>query len=185
MIHRAAIGALVALVLAGCKNDLDRVAAIDVEKGGPDRITFNGEYHFSDSGRVTNLIRSGRIAQFGGEAPHTEFAEGVELLFFGTDGRTTSRLTAERGMILDRQQRMQVDGDVVFLNAKGERLETEQLIWAQDSDRVWTDRPVRVIRSGDIIHGNGLDAVEDFSRYTVRNITGILHLDPLKDTLVP
>jgi hypothetical protein len=47
---------------------------------------------------------------------------------------------------------------------------------------VRTENPVRIRRGEDIIHGNGLDANEDFSRYTIRNITGILYL-PADDTL--
>ena len=181
----AFIGLLVGGLLGGCKNDLDRVAAIEVEVDGPDRVTYNGEYNISDSGRVTNQIRAGRIADFDGEAPHTALSNGVELRFLDRNGELSSRLTANKGMVLPSQQRMQVDGDVVFVNRKGERLETEQLIWAQDSDRVWTDRPVRILRAQDIVHGQGLDAAEDFSRYSVRNITGILHLDRPLDTLVP
>jgi LPS export ABC transporter protein LptC len=181
---RAGLPVLLCLGLTACKNDLDRVAAIELERGGPDRITYTAEYLYSDSGRVTNRIRAGMISEFMGEHPRTEMSEGVELRFFDRNGREGSRLTAQRGTITPEDDRMQVDGDVVFVNARGERLETEQLIWSQDSDRVWTDRPVRIRRAHDIIHGQGLDAEQDFSRYTVRNITGILYLAD-GDTLAP
>lgn len=77
---------------------------------------------------------------------------------------------------------MQVFEEVVFTNVKGERLETEALTWSQDSDRVYTNKPVKVTRQGDIIFGEGLDAAQDFSRYTIRRITGTLRL-PEDDTL--
>jgi hypothetical protein len=48
---------------------------------------------------------------------------------------------------------------------------------------VHTDRPVRITRAQDILFGQGLDATEDFSRYTIRRITGSLQLD--RDTLAP
>ena len=35
-----------------------------------------------------------------------------------------------------------------------------------------TERPVRIARGADVIHGVGLEANEDFSRYTVKHITG-------------
>jgi hypothetical protein len=79
---------------------------------------------------------------------------------------------------------MEVEEDVVFVNARGEKLETEQLTWAQDSGRVFTDRPVKVTRSRDIIYGQGLDAAQDLSWYTIRRITGTLFLDR-SDTLGP
>ncbi|HEY0977156.1 MAG TPA: LPS export ABC transporter periplasmic protein LptC [Flavobacteriales bacterium] len=176
--------ALLLLGTTGCKNDLDRVAAIDVAAQGPDRTTYNAEYYFSDSGLVRNRLRAGVIDEYQADPPRIELSEGLELRFFDVQGREGSRLTARRGTILNGQRRMLVEGEVVFTNAKGERLETEQLIWAQDSARVWTDRPVRVLRDRVIIHGNGLDAAEDFSRYTVRRITGTIVVDP-RDTLAP
>ena len=51
---------------------------------------------------------------------------------------------------------MEVYEEVVFVNAKGERLETEQLTWDQDSGRVHTEKAVRIQRGPDIIHGKEL-----------------------------
>jgi LPS export ABC transporter protein LptC len=169
-------------MFVSCSNDLDKVAAIEVEASAPDRVTLNAEYLYTDSGRVRNRLRAGRIAEWATEPKRTELSEGVEVVFFDAAGRQGSTLTARRGVILPGQNRMEAYEDVVFVNAKGERLETEQLSWDQDSARVQTDRPVRIRRGEDIIHGNGLDATEDFSRYTIRNITGILAL-PADDTL--
>ena len=171
-------------VLASCKNDLDRVAAIEVPTNGPDRITTQAEYLYSDSGKVRNRVRAGTISEFSGDHPRTEMSDGVELTFFDADGRPGSQLTARRGEIQPERNSMVVEEKVVFVNTKGERLETEQLTWSKDSDRVYTDRPVKVIRAKDIIYGQGLDAAQDFSRYTIRKITGTLFIDR-SDTLAP
>lgn len=167
-----------------CKNDLDRVAAIEVPANGPDRITTGAEYLYSDSGVVRNRVRAGTISEFNGEHPRTEMTDGVELTFFDTTGNAGSQLTARRGEIQQERNRMVVEEQVVFINAKGERLETEQLTWSRDSGRVYTDRPVKVTRARDIIYGQGLDAAQDFSRYTIRKITGTLFIDR-SDTLAP
>ena len=180
-----ACAGLLALLLPSCKNDLHRVAAIMVPANAPDRVTTNAEYYYSDSGRVRNRIMAGTISEYTNEdAPHTDLTNGVELDFFDTAGILSSKLTSRRGQILPKQQRMEVEEQVVFTNAKGEKLETEQLTWDQDSDRVFTDQPVKVTRVNDIIYGQGLDASQDFSRYTIRHITGSLFLDR-SDTLAP
>jgi LPS export ABC transporter protein LptC len=172
------------LLTTACKNDLDRVRAIEVAPNGPDRITSHAEYLYSDSGVVRNRIRAGTISEYEGDQPHTELGQGVELTFFDVQGRSSGRLTARKGRILPGKNRMEVEEDVVFVNARGEKLETEQLTWAQDSGRVFTDRPVKVTRSRDIIYGQGLDAAQDLSWYTIRRITGTLFLDR-SDTLGP
>lgn len=168
----------VALALAGCKNDLDQLALIDIGATSPDRITTSAEYYYSDSGRVRNRLRAGRVEEFlADQHEHTDMSDGVELTFFDANGRPGSTLSAERGRIDPKRHRMQVEERVVFTNARGERLETEELIWSQDSDRVFTDRPVRITRAQDIIYGQGLDANEDLSHYTIRRITGTIFVN--------
>lgn len=165
------------LCLVACQNDLDKVAAIELELSAPDRITTTAEYLYSDSGRVSNRLRAGRIAEWSsGEGKRTEMSDGVELVFFDRTGAEQSKLTARRGLILPAEKRMEVYEQVVFVNDKGERLETEQLTWYQDSARVRTDKAVRVQRGADVIHGMGLDAAEDFSSYVIHHITGQLYV---------
>lgn len=174
------------LVLAGaCRNDLDQVPVVEVAAEEPDRVTTKAEYFYSDSGQVRNRLRAGRIREFmGRDRERTLVDQGLELRFFGRGGDSAAVLTAERGEILPVQHRMVVEERVVFVNERGERLETDRLIWSQDSDRVWTESPVKIIRADDIVYGQGLDANEDFSRYVIRHITGQIHVQN-RDTLVP
>ena len=176
------LASLSVVVLVSCKNDLDRVAAVEVPASAPDRVTTDAEYFYSDSGVTRNRLRAGRIEEYTtGDDPRTELTGGIELLFFDARGRQGSVLRARRGTIWPEEDRMQVNEQVVFVNVRGERLETEELIWHQDSARVHTDRPVKIIRARDILYGQGLDAAEDFSDYTIRKITGTLFVD--QDTL--
>lgn len=171
-------------VLPACKNDLDRVAALEVPADGPDRITTGAEYLFSDSGVVRNRVRAATIEEYTGDDPHTELSGGIELTFFAPDGTANGLLTARKGSILPKQNRMQVDQQVVFTNVRGEQLETEQLTWDRDSGRVHTDKPVKVTRARDIIFGQGLDASQDMGNYTVRKVTGTVFIGA-GDTLAP
>ena len=169
-------------MIVSCKNDLDKVAAVVVAGSSPDLITLDAEYLFTDSGHVRNRLRAGRISEWGTDPKRTEMTDGVEIVFFDTLGVQTSVLTSQRGLIQPTEKRMEVNGEVVFINKKGERLETEQLTWVQDSGLVRTDKAVRIQRGPDVIHGMGLDAKEDFSHYVIHRITGQLFLAP-DDTL--
>lgn len=182
---RAPFALALAVLLMACTNDLDRVAAVEVVSSGPDRVTTGAEYFHRDSGRVVNRLRAGRIEEYRTAAQRrTVMSNDVVLVFFDAHGDEGSRLTARRGLILPDERRMEVSDEVVFVNAKGERLETEHLVWYQDSARIFTDRPVRVVRGTDAIHGLGLEAAEDFSRYRIRNVTGTFHVER-GDTLAP
>ncbi len=167
-----------ACVLCACKNDLDEIPSVDVDRDAPERTTTQAEYFYSDSGHVRNRLRAGRVEEFMTEGrERTALSDGVELTFFDATGKPGSVLTARRGFIHPKTHRMEVEEKVVFTNTLGEKLETEELIWNQDSDRVFTNKPVKITRSQDIIYGQGLDANEDFSHYTIRKITGTLFVD--------
>lgn len=176
------------MIMAGmffsCTNDLDRVASIEVPEAAPDRITLNAEYQFTDSGRVRNQLKAARIEEYRTEPARTEITGGLQLTFYDSIGDPGSVLTARRGTIVPAENRMEVFEEVVFVNVQGDRLETEQLTWLQDSGKVHTDKAVRIQRGGDIIHGQGLDADQDFSKYTIHKITGELYIAE-DDTLAP
>src|SRR5690349_15560647 len=105
-LRRLAIG-LFGLALAACKNDLDRVAAIEVPTDAPDRVTTSAEYFYSDSGRVRNRLRAGTITEHMlGDAPYTDLSNGVELTFYDGAGHPGSVLTARRGHIWNKERRM-------------------------------------------------------------------------------
>lgn len=176
------IPALLAGMLLSCSNDLDQVAAVAVADDAPDRITVGSDQLYSEQGRPKYQLKAGVIKEWVREPQRTVLEEGVRLSFFDSLGVAGSVLTAQRGIVLPQERRMEAMGDVVFLNSKGERLETEQIIWYRDSARIYTDKPVRIQRGNNIIHGSGLVAAEDFSRYQVKRVTGTLQL-AMDDTL--
>ncbi|MFZ1688570.1 MAG: LPS export ABC transporter periplasmic protein LptC [Flavobacteriales bacterium] len=170
------------LSFTSCKNDLDSVASVDLHADGPDRTTTNAEYLYSDSAIVRNRLRAGTVEEYMGKPSHTELSNGVELIFYTPFGKQGSILTAQRGTVRSDERLMRVAGNVVFVNAKGETLKTEELHWVQDSSIVRTDKPVTIIRQTDTIRGEGMEAAEDFSRYTILRPTGMIAV-PAQDTL--
>ncbi|MDQ3100633.1 MAG: LPS export ABC transporter periplasmic protein LptC [Bacteroidota bacterium] len=184
MIRSGIPAILLAGMLFSCTNDLDSVAAIEVPAAAPDRITFGAEYQFTDSGRVQNRLKAARIEEYRTEPARTELLGGLELTFYDSLGDPGSILTARRGTIIPSEERMEVFEEVVFVNERGDRLETEQLTWVQDSGKVRTDKAVRIQRGGDIIHGHGLDADQDMKKYRIHKITGELFIAE-DDTLAP
>lgn len=170
------IPALLAGMLLSCTNDLDQVAAVAVADDAPDRTTVGSQQVHTEQGRPKYELSAGVIKEWVREPQRTLLEEGVRLSFFDSLGRPGSVLTARQGIVLPQERRMEAVGEVVFVNTKGERLETEQIIWYQDSARIYTDKPVRIQRGDNVIHGLGLVAAEDFSRYQVKRVTGTLQL---------
>jgi lipopolysaccharide export system protein LptC len=62
--------------------------------------------------------------------------------------------------------------NVVLVNNKNERLETEHLVWSHDSDLVYTTRPVSIETAQGLLRGRGLRSDSRFERYEILNPTG-------------
>ena len=93
-----------------------------------------------------------------------------QALVFEAEGRTSLRridltvherdrwwtVVGEEGD-LDRAKNLEIRRNVVLTSDDGLRLETTVLRWHGADRRLWTDAPVRIVRSGAVIEGNTLD----------------------------
>lgn len=117
------------------------------------------------------------------ENPRQEFPAGVKIAFLEPDLSVKSTLTSknatrfpEKGQIIAR--------DSVELNTiKGEKLETEELIWDEKTAKIFTDKFVKVTKPGEIIYGYGLEAEQDFSYWLIKVPKGRIKVDQLNNVL--
>jgi LPS export ABC transporter protein LptC len=93
-----------------------------------------------------------------------------QALVFESEGRTSLRrvdlkvyerhrswtIVGEEGE-LDRAKNLEIRQNVVLTSDDGLRLETTVLRWHAADRRIWTDAPVRIVRSGAVIEGSALD----------------------------
>jgi hypothetical protein len=50
---------------------------------------------------------------------------------------------------------------------KNEQLNTEELFWKPSQQKIFTDKFVTIRQEGDVIYGQGLEAKQDMSDYTI------------------
>ena len=62
-------------------------------------------------------------------------------------------------------------------NRKGERFNTELLYWNEDTQKVYSDKFIRIQQPDRIITGHGFDSNQQMTIYTIRNIEGIFYVD--------
>jgi LPS export ABC transporter protein LptC len=64
--------------------------------------------------------------------------------------------------------------NVVVINEKNEKLNTEHLIWNEKTKKIYSDEFVKITTPDEIIYGTGFEADQDFSRYKIMNIKGTI-----------
>ena len=56
-------------------------------------------------------------------------------------------------------------------------MNTEQLIWDIGQKRIISDAFVKITTADEIIYGDGLESNQEFTKYIIKNIKGIISVD--------
>lgn len=159
-------------------NDLEDVKAYTPAGLQAVRSTANVTYTFSDSAHVKNVLKAGQVDQYqDGDSMYSQISKGFELRFYTSTGELDGKLTARNGYIYNRNADMTAKDSVVFENKAGEKLQTEELHWNQDSATVKTNKFVTITRKNDVIMGKGLISNQNFSKYEILQPTGFIYLN--------
>jgi LPS export ABC transporter protein LptC len=93
---------------------------------------------------------------------------GVQIEFFDPDGKRNSVLTSDQGKVLHSSRDMVATGNVIVQAEDGTKLETDQLQWVQERNKIVTDSNVRITKGTSIITGKGMESNPDLSHIEIR-----------------
>jgi LPS export ABC transporter protein LptC len=182
--YKASFILFLAVPLMGCENDLEKVNLMSKQVAATEtakKITLI----YSDSAMKQVNVYAPLMLRFETPEPFLELPEGLKATFYSKDGSIKNTLTANYGKRLQQQLTMEVRNNVVVTNAKGEKLETEKLIWDERTAMLTSDVDVRVTTPDKIITGKGFEANQDFSWYKIKNVTGTFTLNTKTDAQNP
>lgn len=176
MLSRTLHFAFCFLLFSSCAPDIEKVKEIST---GGNIIIEKGEdveIHYSEQGNLRAVIIAKQLTTYQADEPYMEFTKGVRLDFFNDALDTTSKLTANYGIYYRQKEEMMVRDNVVIVNIKGERLDTEELVWKRKDQKIYSDKFVRITTADEIIYGTGFEAKQDFSEYVIKNISGTVQV---------
>lgn len=160
-----------------CENDLERVKLVTGRDRLPVEVSTGMTILYSDSGLVKVRIAAAEMHRFDSDSPYTELPKGVKVEFFGPDLTITSTLTSRYAIRKDRDQITEARTDVVVINQKGEKLNTEHLVWDEQKARIYSNEFVKITTPDKIIYGDGFEADQSFTNYKIYKIKGTINID--------
>ena len=163
--------------LSSCETDLEKVTLVTGKESAPVENSEGLTILYSDSARVKVKITAPRLVRFGTEKPYTELPAGVHVEFYDPAMRINSTLDAKYALRRDAESIMEAKNDVVVVNAKGEKLNTEHLVWNEKTAKISSDKFVKITTADKIIYGNGFEANQDFTSYKIFNIKGTITIN--------
>lgn len=135
---------------------------------------FSGStLHFYNKGYIQWKLKSEHMTKSLSDTGSIEVVP-VTLTLFDSLGDERSRVLADSGTIESSMQHYRVWGNVYVRTRDSMVVRTESLRWFKERKEVESDTFVQIeTKKGDVLRGKGLDATEDFSRFSFKSdVTG-------------
>ncbi len=166
---------LIGMGAVSCRPPDEETAHKPILYTGPIVESTNVQTLFSDSARLKFKLRAPLEQQY--EQGDMWYRKGVLLTFYDREGRIQNTLRGNVGHFDKAKNIYHVRGHVeVVSSVKHERLDTEELFFDQNKQRIYTETFVRIETATEVLTGTGLTANQDFSRYTILHPTGTFTL---------
>lgn len=167
------------LTFSFCKNDKEKIRALTPPIERPTQKSKDIIILYSDSAKLKATLKATQMITYDKNQnnPFIFFPNNIEIIFYNDIQVPTSTLTANQAVYFTKTQKAYLKYNVNFINDKKEHLITENLIWDQQTGKITSDKAVKIITPTQIINGYGIECEEDFSEYTIKNITGIIQIN--------
>ena len=177
-IVKQSILVLVTGMLFSCGNTRQEIEKITYQEDFPDETTRDAEIRFSDSAKVRVILKAPVINRYTNQVdPYTEMSEGMHVVFYTDSGTVDSDISADYAKHLPEQRVIEAKNNVVVKNAEGDILSTEQLVWDIGNERIFSDAFVKITSKDEIIYGDGLESNQEFTKYKIKHIKGIISVE--------
>jgi len=143
----------------------------------PDITINNVHVKQSEMGKLTLELIAPKMISFQKTEAYTEFPNGIRIIVYDSLMRPKSELTANYGLSWDNKHTMEARGNVVVRNLlRQEQLNTESLVYDQNTKKASTEDFVKITSPDRVIMGKGMESDDVFANWAIRNVTGTIYI---------
>ena len=136
---------------------------------GPKSELFGIDMMYTDSAR--KVVRMVTGVQLTLASEDRIYPKEIKLWFFDKKGNITSEVRGDSAHYYRQKNTYKIIGHVVIHNIeKEETLKTDEFNWLPAEKRIFTDKAVQLRTRTELVNGVGLDAAQDFSSYSLRQV---------------
>ena len=167
----------IAAAILSCQTNPQKIEALVKDLEEPVVSSEEVEWFYTKNGAATYRLTSPKVLRFGGQKEYIEFPVGLEIFSFNTQGEQEVFMKSDYAIQYLDDKIIEAKGTVLLENLKGEKLETEFLVWDEKQNQIFTEALVKITKQGQSIIGEGFESNTSFSKYTLKNSRGIINLD--------
>jgi len=162
---------LILLWLACRSQEQESVAPPNYE--GPDQEGWNSRITVTSNGRTAAILQYSHMEKYSRKY-EVKFDGGIIVDFYNTEGKHTSNLVAERGLLHDENNDVEAMGNVVVVSDSGITVRTQRLRWDNTRQKILSNDFVTITRAqGDTLYGHGFQSDQSLRNYSILKPSGI------------
>ena len=167
------------LLLSSCGGKQKAMGEAITERDSlPVMTTLGVTTLISDSGVTRYRVNTEEWMMYDRKKPsYWALEKGVYMEQFDSIFNVEASIKADTAYYYDKERLWKLIGNVDIQNRKGERFNTELLYWNEATQKVYSDKFIRIQQPDRIITGHGFDSNQQMTIYTIRNIEGIFYVD--------
>jgi len=160
------------ILFGGCEGKVKpSISSLGTVGDIPSQESWNAAITFTDSGRITAILRAGHIATYA-EKKFTLLDSNLTVDFYDDSGHHTSVLTAKRGIVNDVNHDFEAHENVVVVSDSGTTLVTQELYWTNATQKVHSPAYVEITSPKEFLQGQGFESDRGLRHYTVFKVKG-------------
>lgn len=144
----------------------------------PVLATYDVNTLISDSGLIRYRIVADEWLVFDRKTPsYWSFEKGVYLEKFDENHVVDADIKADTAYYYDNDRLWELRGNVAIKNLKGERFNTELLFWDEKTQKVYSDKFIRIEQLDKIVTGEGFESNQSMTEYTIFKPGGVFYFE--------
>jgi LPS export ABC transporter protein LptC len=165
------------LIFVSCSNDPKLVQEFVSSEVLPIEKIEGAEMLHTENGKLKVKIVATTIERFNNQQPQLVFSNHLVVYFYNDSALVQSTLKAEYAEINDEKKLMTAKENVILTNITGKKLESEELIWDEKNNKIYTDKKVKITTGKEVIEGEGFVSNPDFTEYSISKIHGTFNFE--------
>jgi LPS export ABC transporter protein LptC len=165
------------IFICGCENDYEAVQKLNEKKTAIEEAK-TVESYLSQDGKVKAKLTAPYMLRYLTDSTYVEFPHSLHVDFYNDTLAVESQLDALYGKYHEWEKKVYLRDSVVVINKlTGDTLRAPELWWDQRTEKIYTDKPVRIHTRDKIIFGEyGMVASQDFSEYVINQAKGKMNV---------
>ena len=168
----------IAMLFFSCANKIEKIKEFSKSDDAPTMEAEGFEMIHSDSTIIRFKIQAKKLQNYDKEKePFMEFPEGIEIEKYDEEMSIISKITSDYARYFENEKKWIAKNNVVVINMQGDSLITEELIWEENKELLYSEQFVKIIRKDQIITGIGFESDQEMSNWEIKKVKGQIYLD--------